>query len=54
MASEQRQYDAPYSGVIVKLTGRPERAIAINESDIHELKIALYSTRSVDEFIKAI
>ena len=54
MAREQEQQETPYSGVVVKLIGRPNRDLIINDADIHDLKIALYTTRSVDEFVKAV
>lgn len=36
----------------VKKSGRPKRNKIINQEDIDNLKIALHTTKSVDEFIK--
>jgi hypothetical protein len=36
------------------LSGRPKREKAIGENDILDLKIALHTTRSLDEFLKKV
>jgi len=36
------------------ISGRPERNIKINNDDILNLKIALYTTKSVEEFVRSI
>jgi len=38
----------------VNISGRPERDIKINNDDILNLKIALYTTNSVEEFLRSI
>jgi hypothetical protein len=39
------------NSIFVELTGRPERDTVINEEDIANLKIALETARTLEEFL---